>query len=353
MSQSKSKKRGRPSKATTLQSSVSENGGNGLQAGKRKSGRPKDPPLTATHMLDVTTPGKISETVNLEVADNLNINKTYKLYIGGAFPRTESGRFIQLTDKRKKPLANYCRASRKDFRNAVVAARKAFTGWAQRSAFNRSQIIYRIAEMLEWRKDQFENELVALGVDRDKAQQEVRLSINRIVHYAGWADKYQQIFSSVNPVASSHFNFSMLEPMGVVSVFAPERSGLLGLISNIIPCITGGNTCVVLASSKFPTLAITLAEVLHSSDLPGGVVNMLTGLRSELISHFSNHMDVNAMIYCGNDKEEILEIKSNATLNIKRPIIRNIKDWTAGTAQSPYLILDTQETKTTWHPIGQ
>jgi acyl-CoA reductase-like NAD-dependent aldehyde dehydrogenase len=280
----------------------------------------------------------------------LNVLKTYKIYIGGAFPRTESGRYYELKNKKNETIANVCLSSRKDFRNAVVSARAAFTGWSGKSAFNRSQILYRIAEMLEGRKAQFIEELVAQGITAKAAENEVIQSIDRIVHYAGWCDKYIQLFSSVNPVASSHFNFSVPEPTGVVSVIADEKSSLLGLVSVICPIIAGGNVCVVLASEKLPLCAITFSEVLATSDLPGGVVNIITGTSNELHSHFSSHMDVNAVVYCRDNKDEIKTIAENASLNVKRSFFWN-KEWTKEENQNPYLILDLQEIKTTWHPI--
>ena len=282
----------------------------------------------------------------------LDVLKTYKIYIGGKFPRTESGRYYLLEGKDKKPIANICRGSRKDFRNSVVAARKAFPEWSGRTAYNRGQILYRIAEMLEGRREQFVSELKVQGDSTTKAEKEVNISIDRLIYYAGWTDKYIQIFSSVNPVASPHFNFSVPEPTGVVAVIAPEESGLLGLISVIAPVIAGGNSCVVLASHSKPLCAVSFAEVLHSSDLPGGVVNMLTGIRSELLDNFSTHMDVNAVIYCGDDKIESKRIMENSSLNVKRPHIINTRDWTKEKAQDPYQILDTQERETTWHTIG-
>lgn len=280
----------------------------------------------------------------------LNVLKTYKIYIGGAFPRTESGRYYELKNKKNETIANVCLSSRKDFRNAVVAARSAFGSWSGKSAFNRSQILYRIAEMLEGRKAQFIEELVAQGITAKAAENEVLQSIDRIVHYAGWCDKYIQLFSSVNPVASSHFNFSVPEPTGVVSVIADEKSSLLGLVSVICPIIAGGNVCVVLASEKLPLCAITFSEVLATSDLPGGVVNIVTGTSNELHSHFSSHMDVNAVVYCRENRDEIKIIAENASLNVKRSFFWN-KDWTKDENQNPYLILDLQEIKTTWHPI--
>lgn len=283
--------------------------------------------------------------------ERLEILKTYKIYIGGQFPRTESGRFYPLKNKKGDSIANVCLSSRKDFRNSVVAARAAFGGWSARAGFNRSQILYRIAEMLEGRKEQFISELVIQGLSLKLAQDEVMLSVDRLVYYAGWCDKYQAIFSSVNPVASSHFNFSVPEASGVVAIIAPEESSLLGLITAIAPVISGGNTCVVLASESKPLCAVTFAEVLNTSDLPGGVVNILTGKSDELYTHFSSHMDVNALTYYRNNKTEIKTIKENASLNVKRIYIYDKLDITSDKAQSPYLIFDNQEIKTTWHPI--
>ncbi len=285
------------------------------------------------------------------MAARLEILKTYKIYIGGQFPRTESGRFYPLKNKTGDTIANICKSSRKDFRNSVVAARGAFGGWSGRAAFNRSQILYRIAEMLEGRKDQFISELILQGLTVKAAQDEVTLSVDRLVYYAGWCDKYQAVFSSVNPVASSHFNFSVPESTGVVAVIAPEESSLLGLVTAVAPVISGGNTCIVLASESKPLCAVTFAEVLNSSDLPGGVVNILTGNSEELHSHFSSHMDVNALTYYRNNKSEIKTIKENASLNVKRVFIYDKLDLTSDKAQSPYLIFDNQEIKTTWHPI--
>ena len=276
--------------------------------------------------------------------------KTYKIFIGGQFPRTESGRYYPLLDKNKNNMANICLSSRKDYRNAVVAARSAFGGWSGKSAFNRSQILYRLAEMLEGRKEQFIEELSKQGSTKVSALKEVELSIDRIVYYAGWCDKYQQILSSVNPVASSHFNFSVPEPMGVIAVLADEQTSLIGLISTIIPVIAGGNTCIALASEAKPLCAITLAECLATSDLPGGVINILTGTSAELHSQFSSHMDVNAIIYSRENASERKTIAENASLNVKRSFFWH-KNWMHEAEQNPYYITDLQEIKTTWHPV--
>lgn len=280
----------------------------------------------------------------------LKVLKTYKIYIGGKFPRTESGRYYKLKAA-NKTVANVCQCSRKDFREAVVAARKAQEGWNEKSAFNRSQILYRIAEMLEGRKSQFMEEMQLMSISKSVAEKEVVSSIDRLIYFAGWCDKYQQVFSGVNPVASSHFNFSVNEPMGVVASFAPESSPLLGLVSIVAAQISGGNSSVVLASEKYPLAAITFAEVLNSSDVPGGVVNILTGFRKELVEHFSTHMDVNAVVYCGTDKKEIELIQKNAATNMKRVSIYSDKEVLSDEFENPYEILKSQEVKTTWHPI--
>jgi acyl-CoA reductase-like NAD-dependent aldehyde dehydrogenase len=283
----------------------------------------------------------------------VDVLKTYKLFIDGKFPRTESGRYYTLNDQSGKVASNICLSSRKDFREAVVAARKAQPGWASKSAYNKSQILYRIAEMLEGRRQQFVHELKIQGSSTTKAEREVNLSIDRLVYYAGWCDKYQQVFSSVNPVESSHFNFSLPEPMGVISILSPESHGLLGLVTLIVPAIAGGNTVVILASSSRPLCAVTFGEVLNTSDVPAGVVNILTGQRSELLPHFASHMDVNAIVICGGEKEEIVKAKESASLNVKRVSVYSDEDLEKENVQNPYRIMDLQEIKTTWHPVGQ
>jgi acyl-CoA reductase-like NAD-dependent aldehyde dehydrogenase len=279
----------------------------------------------------------------------VEILKTYKIYIGGAFPRTESGRYYALLDSNGNTQANVCLCSKKDIRNAVVAARKAFGGWGERSAFNRSQILYRIAEMLNGRKAQFIEELTLQGSTQAQAEAEVSMAIDRIVYYAGWADKFVQVASSVNPVNSSHFNFSTLEPMGVVGVVAPANSSLIGLVSMVMPVLCGGNTVVVIASEKLPLCAVTFAEVLHTSDLPGGTVNILTGKTEEMLPTLAAHMDVNALVS-----------GDLGTLNIPTALacVDNLKrkfqcdqDWISRDAQNLQLITHFQEVKTTWHPI--
>lgn len=280
----------------------------------------------------------------------LDINKTYKLYIGGKFPRSESGRYYSVNDSKGNLIANMCLASRKDFRNAVVIARKAQSTWANTSALNKGQVLYRIAEMLEGRKEQFAAELIRQGESSKNARAEVTAAVDRLVYFAGWSDKYQQVFGSINPVASSHFNFSNLEPVGVVSIIAPEKPSLLGLVSVMAPAIVGGNAVIVLASETKPLTAISFAEVLNSSDVPGGVVNILTGKKDELISHMASHMEINSIVYCGTDENHIKSIKELASNNIKRTIFYKKENWTNAECESPYLIEQLQEVKTTWHP---
>ena len=281
----------------------------------------------------------------------LEVLKTYKIYIGGQFPRTESGRYYVATNSKKENLANVCLGSRKDFRDAVEKARSAFGGWSGRAAFNRGQILYRIAEMLEGRKAQFIDELMKQDSSRVQAEKEVNLCIDRLIYYSGWCDKFQQLYSSVNPVASSHFNFSVPEPTGVVAAIAPQNDSLLGLVSVIAPIIAGGNACIVLASTAKPLCAVTFAEVLNSSDLPGGVVNILTGKVAELAPFFADHMDVNATVFCEADADTQKMIKEKSALNVKRVVLYDKVKWTDATGQSPYFIMDLQEIKTTWHPI--
>jgi acyl-CoA reductase-like NAD-dependent aldehyde dehydrogenase len=297
--------------------------------------------------------------------ERLPVMKTYKIFIGGKFPRTESGRYYQPKGMDGKPLANVCRSSRKDVREAVVAARKAQGGWAGRSAFNRGQILYRIGEMLEGRSAQFVHELVLHGVTQELAEAEVSAAIDRWIYYAGWCDKYQAVFSSVNPTNSPHFNFSVYEPTGVVGLMAPGTSGLIGLVSTVAPIIAGGNTAVVVASEVHPLPAVTFAEVLATSDLPGGVVNLLTGLRGELLKPLVTHMDINAIVCADPTQEERIMLDTEAATNMKRVVVPKLpvmsslsgraesrpETWMQEESRTPYMILDTQEVKTTWHPI--
>ena len=284
---------------------------------------------------------------------HLEVLKTYKMYIGGQFPRTESGRFYKVHNSNGDLLANACLGSRKDVRNAVKTARGAFGGWSKRNAYNRGQILYRVAEMMESRRAEFMKELTQIGFSEKDAEADINASIDRWIYYAGWTDKYQQVFGSVNPVASAHFNFSILEPTGVVGIIAPEESPLLGLSSMIAATLAGGNTCVVLASEKYPLPSIVLAEVLNTSDVPGGVVNIITGKREELVEHLAGHMDVNALCYTDAlPAKMVTKIDELAAENIKRILKQRVDDWYADDSQNPYFITQFQETKTTWHPVG-
>ena len=280
----------------------------------------------------------------------LEVLKTYKIFIGGQFPRTESGRYYTPLDSKGKALANICLSSRKDVRNAVVAARKAFGPWSERAAFNRGQILYRIAEMLEGRQAQFVDELMRQGSSKVAATNEVNLSIDRIVYYAGWCDKYNQVVSSVNPVSSSHFNFSSLEPMGVVGVVAEQSTSLIGLVSLILPAICGGNSTVVLASEKLPLCAVTFSEVVHSSDVPAGVINILTGSPEEMAVILASHMDVNALITSNLESQLSNKLSLLSVDNLKRKFDYEV-NWVEKDMQALHYISDLQEIKTTWHPI--
>ncbi len=280
----------------------------------------------------------------------LEVLKTYKIFIGGQFPRTESGRYYTPLDSKGKALANICLSSRKDVRNAVVAARKAFGPWSERAAFNRGQILYRIAEMLEGRQAQFVDELKRQGSSKGAATNEVNLSIDRIVYYAGWCDKYNQVLSSVNPVSSSHFNFSSLEPMGVVGIVAEQNTSLIGLVSLILPAICGGNSTVVLASEKLPLCAVTFGEVIHSSDVPAGVINILTGSTDEMAPILASHMDVNALITSNLETKLSNKLALLSVDNLKRKFDYE-ENWVEKDKQALHYISDLQEIKTTWHPI--
>ncbi len=289
------------------------------------------------------------------MSQHLAVRKTYKLFIGGKFPRSESGRYLPAQSPKGEHLDNYAHASRKDFRDAVVAARNAVGGWSKASAYNRGQILYRAAEMLQNRSSELVNEVVrSTGATTGAAKREVSAAIDRLVHYAGWTDKYPQVFGSVNPVASPHFNFTTPEPQGVIAAFAPDEPSLLGLVSVIAPAILSGNTVIVVASEKFPLPALTFAELLATSDLPGGVVNILTGKRAELAPHITTHMDVNAIVDASGDVELGAKLQGGVAINLKRYAKRTLaaKDWFTTKAEDPYWILDTVEFKTAWHPIG-
>jgi acyl-CoA reductase-like NAD-dependent aldehyde dehydrogenase len=289
--------------------------------------------------------------------ERLDVRKTYKLYIGGKFPRTESGRSYLVSDAKGKALGNACRGSRKDVRDAVQAARKAVAGWSGATAYNRGQVLYRVAEMLEGRREQFVDQVArSEGLARRAAADTVDKAVDRWVWYAGWADKLAQVFGSANPVAGPYFNFSVPEPTGVVGVVAPAGSSLLGLVSRLAPVIVSGNTAVVVASETRPLPAITLAEVLATSDLPGGVVNLLTGFAAELVGPLAAHMDVDALDLAGLDLALYREAELAASENVKRvvpPVKLSERDWRSDAkGQDPYWIAAFLETKTVWHPVG-
>jgi acyl-CoA reductase-like NAD-dependent aldehyde dehydrogenase len=290
----------------------------------------------------------------------IGVRKTYKLYIGGAFPRSESGRSYEVGDASGAPLANACRASRKDLREAVRVARSAFPGWSGRTAMNRGQILYRVAELMEGRRDQFVDEVAAAeGSDEARAAESVDRAIDRWVWYAGWADKIGQVLGASNPVGAPYFNFTIPEPTGVVGVVAPETSSLLGLVSRLAPVLVGGSTAVVLASETRPLPAITLTEVLATSDVPGGVVNVLTGLRRELVPVLAAHGDVDALDLWGLPDDMRAATESSAADSIKRlsrrPLgVRESRfDWLDDRAsERPEWIAAFLEMKTVWHPFG-
>jgi len=287
--------------------------------------------------------------------NRLDVRKTYKLYIGGNFVRSESGRYLPAESASGTQLDNVCHASRKDFRDAVVAARSAFEGWAKKSAYLRGQILYRAAEMLQNRAGELVKEIArSTEVSPTDAHNEVSQSIDRLVYYAGWTDKYSQIFGSVNPVASSHFNFTTPEPTGVVVVLTPDQPPLLPLVSLLAPVILSGNSAVVLGSERHPLPAATFSEILATSDLPGGVVNLLTGKRADLLSHFATHMDVNAIFDATGSAEAASTLQAGTALNLKRYFNHSIpaEAWFSERAENPYWIIDTTEFKTAWHPIG-
>jgi acyl-CoA reductase-like NAD-dependent aldehyde dehydrogenase len=290
--------------------------------------------------------------LSTDSAGRLDVRKTYKLYIGGAFPRSESGRSYPVHGAKGALLAHAALASRKDVRDAVVAARAAFGGWSRATAYNRGQVLYRIAEMLEGRREQFVAEVAASDrITPRAAAAVVDAAIDRWVWYAGWADKFAQVVGSTNPVSGPYFNFSLPEPTGVVGVFAPQESSLLGLISVLAPVITTGNTAVVISSHERPLPAVSLAEVLATSDLPGGVVNILTGASAELAPWLAGHRDVNALDLSGIEAAARVPLQQAAADTIKRVYVpSSTRSWTSDPGISRLTAF--VETKTVWHPIG-
>jgi aldehyde dehydrogenase (NAD+) len=284
----------------------------------------------------------------------LPVTKTPKCYVGGAFIRSESGRVFPIKDAAGNFFANVPQCTRKDLRNAVEAAAKAGPGWAKRTPYNRGQIIYRLAEMIEARKADMADALAVGGATKAAAAKEIVAAIDRLIYYAGWADKYEQVLGNVNPVASPHFNFTVTEPMGVIGVIAPDLPPLLPLLSLIVPAIVSGNTVVALASEKVPYPAIVLGEMLATSDLPGGVVNILTGFRKEIVPTMATHTHLRAVAgVVGADDRKTLKL--GAAESVKRVKLLKVEEsinWLSDDAQSLYEIRDFIEFKTTWHPVG-
>lgn len=281
------------------------------------------------------------------MAGRLPVAKTYKLFIDGAFPRSESGRTFPVHGPDGTLLANAARASRKDLRDAVRTARAAQEGWAARTAYNRGQVLYRVAEMLEGRRAELATLLSDTGLATEAAEEEVEASIDRWVWYAGWSDKVHHVLGTVNPVAGPYFNFTVPEPTGVVGLVASGRPALLGLVSRLVPVIVGGNAVVVVTGGDASLVAVTLGEVLATSDVPAGVVNILTGDRAELLPWLISHLDVNAVDLTGADDDLEAEVVAGAAANVKRVVFGDVEE------ESPYAIADFLEMKTLWHPIGR
>ncbi len=281
------------------------------------------------------------------MARRLPVAKTYKLFIDGAFPRSESGRTFPVHGPDGTLLANAAQASRKDLRDAVRNARAAQEGWAARTAYNRGQVLYRVAEMLEGRRTELATLLSYTGLGTEAAEEEVEVTIDRWVWYAGWSDKVHHVLGTVNPVAGPYFNFTVPEPTGVVGLVAPARPALLGLVSRLVPAIVGGNTVVVVTGGDASLVAVTLGEVLATSDVPAGVVNVLTGERAELLPWLISHLDVNAVDLTGADDDLEAEVVAQAAANVKRVVFGDVEE------ESPYTIADFMEMKTLWHPIGR
>ncbi|MER6991216.1 aldehyde dehydrogenase family protein [Saccharopolyspora hirsuta] len=288
-----------------------------------------------------------------DTPERLAVAKTYKLYIGGSFPRSESGRVYPVRGADGEFLANAAHASRKDVRDAVAAARKAFPGWSGATAYNRGQVLFRVAEVMEGRRDQFAAEIAAAeGLSAERANTVVDTAIDRVVWYAGWTDKISMVLGAANPVAGPYFSFSVPEPTGVVGVLAPQDSALLGLISVVAPVLAAGNTCVLVASAERPLPAVTFAEVLATSDVPGGVVNVLTGRAAELGPWLASHADVNALDPTGAPEDLRAELARTAANTVKRvlPVRGGEPDW----RREPDIqrLRAFTEVKTVWHPVG-
>lgn len=289
---------------------------------------------------------------------HLPVLKMYKLFIGGKFSRTESERYLSAVNpKTKKKICNYSRASRKDVRNAAAAARSGFTAWSAKTAYERGQILYRLAEMLEGRKEQFINEIIiSTKLPKAQAKKEVEKSIDRIVWYAGFSDKWSHLISTVNPVQSGYFNFSIPEPTGIVGILLPDEPSLIALVSRLCPVVVSGNSCVIIASESAPLPALSFSEVIATSDFPAGVVNILTGLKKELISHLASHMDVNSFDYAESDNSFKKEVQNDCAMNIKRFVYSAFENQTDyynnSLNESLKQVQNFTEIKTVWHTMG-
>ncbi len=287
---------------------------------------------------------------------SLDVRKTYKLYVNGAFARSESGRTYAVNDMRGRLVANAVLGSRKDLRDAVVAARTAQDGWVRRSAYNRAQILYRVAEVMQGRRDQFVAEL-RHGATAAAAGREVDAAIDRWVWYAGWADKFAQVMGASNPVEGPYFNFTVPEPVGVVGIVCPDDAPLLAMVSRVAPCIVSGNTTVVVASERWPLVTITLGETLATSDVPGGVINILTGTRAELVPWMAGHGDIDTvdLTGCADDNALVTTAERAAAESVTRVVHATAREsqWLLERSQSPYTIASFVEYKTVWHPKGQ
>jgi acyl-CoA reductase-like NAD-dependent aldehyde dehydrogenase len=296
----------------------------------------------------------MAKTIVAASSSRLQVLKTYKMYVGGAFIRSESGKVVPaFAPDGKTLLAQVCRGSRKDFRDAVVAARKAFPKWSGSAAYLKGQILYRAAEMLEMRAEEMEREIArSTGCSAAVARREVADAVELLVHYAGWTDKFTAVFGSVNPVSSPHFNFTYPEGTGVVVIFCPDAPSFLPLVHLVAATILTGNTCIVVTSEKYPLPALTFGEILATSDLPGGVVNILSGLRSDIAPTAATHMDVNAIVNGCEDDALDKTLHEGTSVNMKRYARHALApaDWRK--ADRPDWILDTVEFKTAWHPIG-
>lgn len=295
-----------------------------------------------------------TETAPFSAPERVSVRKAYKMYVGGAFVRSESGRYTQVNEAPgMSTKENVSRASRKDARDAVKAAQAAWSGWSARTAFNRGQILYRLGEMMEARRVELVASLVNGGQPRPDAEREVLATVDRAIAYAGWCDKYQSLLASLNPVSGPHFDFTTPEPMGIVAIAAPARPALLGLAGAILPVIASGNTCVVLSSEDDPRTSVVFSEALATSDLPGGVVNILTGQVKEVLPHLAKHMEVAALDLHGVDPSLVKSVEEAAIINVKRVRSRSLAqaDWfDASLTETPRWIERFVELKTIWHP---